>query len=168
MLLSPEAEIKEYTLSTIAESDEAKAQVVKKEMEVGLEFWSVVRRIILYVTDALWTDHIETMEYTRSSVNLRAYGQREPLVEYRKEGSRLFKEMETAMKFQVLALIETIQTTQAKESSAVDTPMQEKVELIHADTETGGVQLEKSEFEKVGRNDPCPCGSGKKFKKCHG
>jgi preprotein translocase subunit SecA len=168
MLLAPESEIKEYTFTSIAEDDEARAKITAKELETGAEFWNVVRRIILYVTDALWTDHIETMEYTRSSVNLRAYGQREPLVEYRKEGSRLFKEMENAMKFQVLALIETIQTTQAKESGAVDTPVQEKVELIHTDTETGGVQLEKSEFEKVGRNDPCPCGSGKKFKKCHG
>ncbi len=167
MLLSPEEDIRTYTFAEIATSDEEKARVMKKVEEIGAPFWDVVRRIILYVTDALWTDHIETMEYTRSSVNLRAYGQREPLVEYRKEGSRLFKEMENAMKYQVLALIDTIQSQQAQESAKSDQEHLPK-EMHEIDAQDSSVHQEKQMFEKVGRNDPCPCGSGKKFKKCHG
>ena len=59
----------------------------------------------MYVTDLLWTEHLETMEYTRASVNLRAYGQREPLVEYKKEGLRLFKEMEGGITLQIFSTI---------------------------------------------------------------
>lgn len=167
MLLAPEDEIREYVVSEIATNDEDKARIAKKMEEIGAPFWDVVRRIILYVTDALWTDHIETMEYTRSSVNLRAYGQREPLVEYRKEGSRLFKEMEVAMKYQVLTLIDTIQNQQAKNAVEADST-QSNQEMHEIDAENSSIHEEKQMLEKVGRNDLCPCGSGKKFKKCHG
>lgn len=169
MLVAPEAEVEQFIFDTIATTDESKDKVKAKQQEVGPEFWGIVRRIILYVTDALWTDHIETMEYTRSSVNLRAYGQREPLVEYRKEGSRLFKEMEEMMKMQVLSLIETIQIPQGSkrtENIEQGTSVTENTVPIHEDK--SGITSEAKEFANVGRNDPCPCGSGKKFKKCHG
>ncbi len=72
---------------------------------VGEEpFWETVRRIILHTTDTLWVEHIDTMEHMRQSVGLRSYGQREPLVEYKKEATRLFKEMEERFKEQVLAM----------------------------------------------------------------
>jgi preprotein translocase subunit SecA len=83
--------------------------VEEKTKEVGTEqFWETVRRIILYVTDTLWVEHIDTMEHMRQSVGLRAYGQREPLVEYKKEGTRLFKEMESRLQEQVFQAISTI------------------------------------------------------------
>lgn len=71
-------------------------------------FWEQVRRSVLHTTDILWVEHIDTMEYMRSSVGLRAYGQREPLVEYKKEATRLFKEMEIRLKEQVLQLVSAI------------------------------------------------------------
>ncbi len=71
-------------------------------------FWEQVRRIVLYTTDTLWIEHIDTMEYMRSSVGLRAYGQREPLVEYKREATRLFKEMEERLKDQVIQMVSGI------------------------------------------------------------
>lgn len=71
-------------------------------------FWENVRRIILYTTDTLWVEHIDTMESMRQSVGLRSYGQREPLVEYKKEATRLFKEMEERLKNQVISMVSGI------------------------------------------------------------
>ena len=81
--------------------------IVKEKLQSVPEdaFWDQVRRIILHTTDALWVEHIDTMEYMRSSVGLRAYGQREPLVEYKKEATKLFREMEARLKEQVLQLV---------------------------------------------------------------
>lgn len=73
-------------------------------------FWENVRRIVLYTTDNLWVEHIDTMEHMRQSVGLRSYGQREPLVEYKKEATRLFKEMEERLKEQVIAMVSNIST----------------------------------------------------------
>ena len=76
-------------------------------------FFETVRRIALYTTDTLWMEHLEAMDYLRSSVNLRAYGQREPIVEYKKDGLMMFKEMEETFKEQVFSLIGTINTESA-------------------------------------------------------
>jgi len=80
-----------------AVSPELTAVIEQKKAEVPNEvFWEVFRKIALYVNDSLWMQHLQVMDYTRSSVNLRAYGQREPLIEYKKEGLRLFNEMQSA------------------------------------------------------------------------
>jgi preprotein translocase subunit SecA len=80
--------------------------IVQKVKELGEDaFWEHVRRVVLYVTDLLWVEHIDTMEHMRQSVGLRSYGQREPLVEYKKEATRLFREMESRLKEQVLAMV---------------------------------------------------------------
>ncbi|MDQ2933016.1 MAG: SEC-C metal-binding domain-containing protein, partial [bacterium] len=121
-----------------------------------------------------WVEHLEVMDYTRSSVNLRAYGQRDPLVEYKREGLRLFKEMQIAMREQVLKMVPhvvpMINGTQAVEAEARETQAQftevhENAQVIGGGDGTGSTQAVSSEPE-VGRNDSCPCGSGKKFKNC--
>ncbi len=149
----------ENLLQKLTEEREGSEKTIKDKREkLGDEaFLETVRRIALYSTDALWMEHLEAMDYLRSSVNLRAYGQREPIVEYKKEGLKMFKEMEEVFEDQVLSLIETI-TEPAKPESA-----EPKEVLITSHNEP-------SEFSdtEAGRNDPCPCGSGKKFKKCHG
>lgn len=130
-------------------------------------FFETIRRIALYITDTLWVEHLETMEYTRSSVNLRAYGQREPLIEYKKEGLRLFREMEVNFKEKVFSLISTI-NADIKDNKKTEV-VEEKPELILSSS--GGTDTpitKKRESPKIGRNDPCSCGSGKKYKKCHG
>jgi preprotein translocase subunit SecA len=103
------------------------------------------------------------MEYTRSSVNLRAYGQRDPLIEYKKEGLRLFRDMEVVFKEQVYSLVKTIHLT----DNNVAPEVQENKQIILSSDENSG-PVQASAGDKIGRNDPCPCGSGKKYKKCHG
>ena len=154
-----------------------KEVIVAKRAAVGdTTFFETVRRIALYTTDTLWVEHLETMEYTRSSVNLRAYGQREPLIEYKKEGLHLFKEMEAMFKEQVTSLIKTmnVETTERAVESTESTPS-----LILSKPDGSGdfhregnakvdIQTPAKAGPKIGRNDPCHCGSGKKFKNCHG
>ena len=84
--------------------------IVKQKIALVGEdaFWEQVRRVVLYTTDTLWVEHIDTMEHMRQSVGLRAYGQREPLVEYKKEGTRLFKEMEQRLRDQVITMVSAI------------------------------------------------------------
>ncbi len=84
--------------------------IAKEKIELIGEdtFWEQVRRIILYTTDTLWVEHIDTMEHMRQAVGLRAYGQREPLVEYKKEATILFREMETRLREQVVGMVSTI------------------------------------------------------------
>lgn len=163
----------ESLLNQILENSEKKEkaeQIVKeKRNKMGDEaFFETVRRIALYTTDTLWMEHLEAMDYLRSSVNLRAYGQREPIVEYKKEGLFMFKEMEEAFKEQVFSLIQTINTEIQPKISMENEPKQT---LVTSHKEFGEFpEQEKSAEDKnsVGRNDPCPCGSGKKYKKCHG
>ena len=138
--------------------------IEEKRKTVGdATFFETVRRIVLYITDSLWVEHLETMEYTRSSVNLRAYGQREPLIEYKKEGLRLFREMEVVFKDQVASLISTMNVP-AEESNRQE--IEERPSLILSTSDKGNTP-DKREGPKIGRNDSCPCGSGKKYKNCH-
>ena len=148
--------------------------VEDKRNKIGDEaFFETVRRIALYTTDTLWTEHLEAMDYLRSSVNLRAYGQREPIVEYKKDGLAMFKEMEEAFKEQVFSLISTINEPAKNERNE---PRQTLV-VSQADAEeiSQGQSLQNvvGGMNEVGRNDPCPCGAinpatGEvyKYKKC--
>ncbi len=168
MLLAKREDVEAYLAAFIGEDETLKALVAEKRSLAGDEaFFETFRRIVLYVTDLLWTEHLETMEYLRSSVNLRAYGGREPLVEYQREGLRLFRDMEAAFRAQVVELVGTINVQQAQ--TAASQPMAPTAHLHaeHEETLDDPIAM-PAESAKVGRNDPCPCGSGKKFKHCHG
>jgi len=132
-------------------------KLLDKTNEMGEEnFLKAQRVILLRIIDMLWVGHLEAMDYMRSSVNLRAYGQRDPLVEYKNEGVRMFRELESAMKEMFLKMSLSAQP----EGSQVPQPSpMKKVGLPTMAPRSGA---------KVGRNDPCPCGSDKKYKKCHG
>lgn len=94
-----------YALGDSTLEDLAKAKIAL----IGEDnFWEHVRRVVLYTTDMLWVEHIDTMEHMRQSVSLRSYGQREPIVEYKREATRLFKEMESRLKEQVIAMVSAI------------------------------------------------------------
>jgi preprotein translocase subunit SecA len=147
----------------------------KKIKEFGREnFLNAMRIILLQTIDMYWVEHLEVMDYTRGSVNLRAYGQRDPLVEYKKEGLRLFKEMQSAMREQVMRILPNITpvingrpaTSSNNSESAQLKEVHENARIIGAGDGSGS-QLIKKE-PQLGRNDPCWCGSGKKYKKCHG
>jgi preprotein translocase subunit SecA len=145
--------------------------IEERKKEIGEEnFLNMARGLILQVNDLFWVDHLELMEYARSSVNLRAYGQRDPLVEYKKEGLRLFKEMEQGVVEKVLSILPSLGGTVSKINVGEKRKLEEVHEnarMIGGESETKNVGGASSE-NKVGRNDPCPCGSGKKYKKCHG
>ena len=178
-ILAGDKETLETLIEDISLGKEEAVKVIEEKRKSLPEaiFLETVRRIALYVNDILWTEHLETMDYTRSSVNLRAYGQREPLVEYKKEGLKLFKEMEMAFKEQVLNFIGTIDVKAAEKEGKEEAEKKKFVE-VHEEIEQfkePGLGEEKapsyakaSQGTKVGRNNPCPCGSGKKSKKCCG
>jgi len=141
---------------------EVKEMIERKKIELGKEaFYEVARKIILQVIDMYWVDHLEAIDYMRSSVRLRAYGQRDPLVEFKREGLKLFRDLENSIYNDVLNFIE---------NSTSSAPSVEKIilEEVHesAATITAPRHNEAETLEKTGRNDACPCGSGKKWKKC--
>jgi preprotein translocase subunit SecA len=158
-------------------SDDSKSKFnieeIASKLSTDTGYLESVRRVILQTIDMLWIEHLEVMDYMRSSVNLRAYGQRDPLVEYKREGLRLFKEMEMAIEAEVLKLLPQIQsnTVFLNNSPVSNQKLVEtregaeeltKEKQVSSDTKV----LRNSDGEKVGRNDPCPCGSGKKYKNC--
>jgi len=136
-----------------------------KENEIGPELMRELERVVLLrIVDEKWMDHIDAMDQLKNGIGLRAYGQRDPVVEYKFEGFQMFEEM-----------IKTIQEDSIKllVRSRIDkehAPKREKVaEPVNASL-GGGDEPKKpvTNKNKVGRNDPCPCGSGKKYKKCCG
>jgi preprotein translocase subunit SecA len=123
----------------------------KKEREIGSsDMRQVEKYVYIRILDMLWTEHLEDMEYLRDSVGLRAYGQRDPLVEYKREGHKMFKELLEAADSMIANSV----------FQAGIKPAQKKEEQVQAHQFSGN--------KKVGRNKLCPCGSGKKFKHCHG
>jgi len=149
--------------SSTQEAEKTTETIQKKDVELGHPvFLQAVRQLALQTIDTLWVEHLEAMDYLRGSVSLRAYGQRDPLVEYKREGLRLFKDLEEAVFNNILNLLPHV--APAAEST---------VQTIGPTVESGAGEetgRQNSNFGgvKVGRNDPCPCGSGKKYKKCHG
>lgn len=124
-----------------------------------LEFEKVV---ILRVVDSKWTDHIDAMDQLRQSIGLRAYGQNNPLVEYQTEGYSMFEAMVGAIEYEVTRLFMKAEIRQNVQREQV---AQGEAEVEQEET----VEPQKPvHVQKVGRNDPCPCGSGKKYKNCHG
>ena len=155
ILFASDDEIREIAKSYLPDAEDDLLD--KKEKETGPGFIPALRALLLRTIDLLWMDHLEVMEYTRSSVRLRAYGQRDPLIEYKNEAARLFKELEASIRAQFHHLL-----THTGSPSNVQTlvPPQIKIGQHSAGTPAS------SGNKEVGRNDPCPCGSGKKWKKC--
>lgn len=142
--------------------------VLEKRKLVGEEaFLDFARRVGLYTIDLLWKDHLESMDYLRSSVNLRAYGQREPLVEYKKEGLRMFREMEFRIIEEFFSIINTIGSgSTISGSNSEETEPHKYIESNTSFQEFSESSFDQNAGPKVARNDLCPCGSGKKYKKC--
>lgn len=167
LLLGSQEEVLQYLdgLLQVATKEEVEAvEVKKKELGEG-RFIDLARRVILQTIDMFWMEHLEVMDYTRSSVNLRAYGQRDPLVEYRKEGLRLFNEMKETIAEEAVKLLPHIGAGLAQVEEV------ERKEVNNKSSSGGGAARSKPVVKnesEVGRNDPCPCGSGKKYKKCCG
>ena len=129
----------------------------KNELKDTENFWNLARAAALSFIDQTWKNHLSEMDYLRSGIGLRAMGQRDPLVEYQKEGYDLFEDLIFSVKSSVVRLL--LNFDGVNENKA-DTANQRS---------SGAAEGKKNkDFGKIGRNDPCPCGSGKKYKKCHG
>jgi preprotein translocase subunit SecA len=133
-----------------------------KEAEFGNDVMRDVERIVLLrVVDQKWMDHIDAMDQLRYGIGLRAYGQRDPVIEYKFEGFEMFEEMIRNIQEDAIKMI--------MHAHPQNTIQREKVaEPVNASL--GGDEVKKPAVrsDKVGRNDQCPCGSGKKYKKCCG
>ena len=144
----------------------------EKTTELGEEVFLIAAgRFVLQVIDMHWMEHLEAMDYLRSSVNLRAYGQRDPLVEYKKEGLRLFKEMNVSLDYHLKDILSTVRARGDIKSEKMQNLPRDLQTNVNAKDGQGPVSKNKiisKQKNKVGRNDLCPCGSGKKYKRCHG
>jgi preprotein translocase subunit SecA len=131
---------------------ELKNKIEDKVKSLGEEsFYTSLRRLMLQNIDTFWIDHLEQMDYLRNSVNLRAYGQRDPLVEYKKDGLRLFKEMQQAINEQILSLIPNISNENLNDVAEKMKKVQQNAELIGGSNSNSGTIILKG--NKRGRND---------------
>jgi len=119
LLTGTEEDVEAILEEVIAAYPDADPAAKKKREEFGEEAWTpLARRLMLHVYDTLWVEHLEVMQYTRSSVSLRAYGQQDPLIEYRKEGTRLFKEMQEAALHRIASIIPTVEKRAVEKEEA--------------------------------------------------
>jgi preprotein translocase subunit SecA len=164
LLLAQGEDVREAVDMTVAGDTELEKQIEEAKQRLGSEtlFYEGARRLLLQAVDMFWVDHLEQMDYLRSSVNLRAYGQRDPLVEYKKEGLRLFKQMEESVDAEVAKLLPHVGANMVLKEEKKLTETYENAAEVTAERNNASVSHEP----KVGRNDPCPCGSGKKYKNC--
>jgi preprotein translocase subunit SecA len=129
------------------------------------------RMIMLQIADSHWKDHLLAMDHLKEGIGLRGYGQRDPLVEYKKESYDLFEDLMNRIDEDSLRFLFLLQPVEEKKIEEQIERKQKRQEMIlnqvGGEGEAGLHQV-KRDSPKVGRNDPCPCGSGKKFKKCHG
>ena len=146
----------------------AVAKYEEKEQEIGPDRMREVERVVLLRNvDSKWMDHIDAMEELRKGIYLRSYAQRDPVVEYRIEGFDMFDEMVAAIREDTVKMLLTVRLRNPEEE-----PKREQVAnpttASHGDDTVKKQPVRKTAAQKVGRNDPCPCGSGKKYKKCCG
>ncbi len=154
----------------------------EKETSMGGEFMRAVEKhFLLRVLDTQWRDHLANMDYLRQGIHLRGYAQKQPKQEYKREAFELFTQMLDRVKQETVAILARVRVQSEDEVARMDQQQQAQaqkqsgaLEFQHPDMGNYGVEEEAAQVQaaaklpKVGRNDPCPCGSGKKFKQCHG
>jgi preprotein translocase subunit SecA len=144
----------------------------RKQQELGPELMRFLEKnFMLQVIDHHWKDHLLAMDHLRDGIGLRGYGQKDPLIEYKREGYDLFAAMMQRIKSDTIERLFLVQAVREGERSAPPPPVmsqpQPKLTLNRGEEPLSAPPVHRSD-DKVGRNDPCPCGSGKKYKKCHG
>ena len=153
------------------------ARYDQKEEKIGADrMREYERHLLLQIIDASWKDHLLSMDHLKEGIGLRAYGQRDPLIEYKKESFQMFGHTrqrieDEAVRF--LFLLEPMTDEEREQEEQRRRAEQERIFQAASQakagvTAKGGITQVKRDDGKVGRNDPCPCGSGKKYKRCHG
>ncbi|MDI6744917.1 MAG: preprotein translocase subunit SecA [Thermodesulfovibrionales bacterium] len=152
-------EIKSSLMSAV------KAAYEKKAAEIGSEMMRYIEKtIMLQVVDTQWKDHLLAMDHLKEGIGLRGYGQRDPLTEYKKEAFDVFAEMTDRISIEVLNRVFKIQVKKEADIKEIH----RKQQLTYNKSETDEMQQPVQKGKKTGRNEPCTCGSGKKYKKCCG
>ena len=153
----------------------ALAEYAKKEEEIGsAQLRELERIVMLKVVDQKWMDHIDSMDELKDGIGLRAYGQQDPVVKYRIEGMDMFDEMILDIKHDVVQLLMNLRKNEEvkrEEAAKITGVALQNLKNLDADQSKVQTQVNKTvvnQGPKVGRNDPCPCGSGKKYKNCCG
>jgi preprotein translocase subunit SecA len=169
--LSDVVTIEEQLVEDALEAYEAKEAAVGEAVMRELE-----RVVLLNITDTKWREHLYEMDYLQEGIHLRAYGQRDPLTEYRREAFAMFEELVHSIRTDFVRYIyrvELVRQDQQQQQRAPQRVQENKAEVesgvaggTESPTNTGAAPQAVS--DKVPRNAPCPCGSGKKYKKCHG
>ena len=165
-----EAGLREKAVTAANQAYAAKEAIVGAEVVRHFE-----RAIMLQSMDSHWREHLAALDQLRQGIHLRGYAQKNPKQEYKREAFLLFSNMLDAIKFEVTRITTTVQVRSEQDVQAVEQQHEEvsNVQYQHADFDAalGGGETQQPatpDMPKVGRNDPCPCGSGKKYKHCHG
>jgi len=163
-------EIKEYIVGIVEAQGKSKEDLEKKEQEFGEEKMRQAEKIVaLRSIDSLWLSHLEEMDHLRDSVRLRAYGQQDPLVEYKNESRRMFDELVNAIEENTTNSILNAQLAPQHPEGPMHTHNVSYSSPAGATSNSAPVRQTQSKAPaspKIGRNDPCPCGSGLKYKRC--
>ncbi len=167
ILFEDDALVDEVLAELAVQKEGFDAVLKEKEEKYGRDaVHHIFRIMMLQIIDTLWMEHLDAMEHLRSSVNLRAYGQRDPLVEYKKEGLRMFKGLENSLRNDLISFVENLDGFFAAQQAQ----QQAQNNFVQVIPDAGGaaaaLPTQDHGSEKYGRNDPCPCGRGKKVKKC--
>jgi preprotein translocase subunit SecA len=143
------------------------------------------KSVMLQVLDQSWKEHLAAMDYLRQGIHLRSYGQKNPKQEYKREAFEMFTGLLERIKMDVVSVLSKVQVRTESDVAAVDEQRRSKAQMQFRHDEASAMQdaaAEEAPAEgerqqpqpfvrngrKIGRNEPCPCGSGKKFKQCHG
>ena len=176
-----EEKLRDRILSQIDAEYEAKGQ---RWTERGVDIRQIEKQVMLQVLDQRWKEHLATMDYLRQGIHLRAYAQKQPKQEYKRESFELFQALLENIKTDVVRLLQRIELETPEEVEARERERraeeERRMRFQHAQSSALGQQSSRQPEEpqkpetfkrderKVGRNEPCPCGSGKKYKQCHG
>ena len=161
----------ESIIQVVCDTYQLKEDGIVKELEIEPTAMRHQEKIImLQVLDTLWKDHLLGMDHLKEGIGLRGYAQKNPLTEYKKEGFSLFSNLMARIKEEVTEYLFKVQIRRESEFEDEDVIAKPKQMVEHRGDVEGSDKPEtvRREEEKVGRNEPCPCGSGKKYKKCHG
>ena len=142
----------------------------EREVAIGVDECRQLERIVMLQTvDNLWKDHLLSMDHLKEGIGLRGYAQQNPLLVYKKEGFDMFQDMIYRVKEETLGILFRIQIAEPEKLDDFRQPKEQKLTFSGGDGATSAKKKPaKRSGKKVGRNAPCPCGSGKKYKKCCG
>lgn len=154
-----ECDAKDVYEKVLKEVYERYDKIISEAKELGFDFSKFERAFLLRVVDVLWMEHIDTMEILKREIGLQAYGGRNPLVEYKREGFDLFDRMIEKIREDTCTFLLNVRIQRPPELKKVNKPVE---------TSTNQKFVQAKSDKTVGRNDPCPCGSGKKYKHCCG